>query len=580
MNAIFSNRNLKTWRTFAVAAAIAGAASVAAAQVAPNYSQNGRLLDKNPQVGGGGSNAPVAGYVPATGNEVITGNVTGLGYFHGNVPYRSQYEFGSVGNSSVNNFNRQSGGVPANGNYTGQATSFYTPSLVVATPNGISASELRSSSAGSGVEANMARSNASRLNVDAVGSQVQLQPGGLLTSQPQRDYLSNPDPANNSFSPDGRVSNLFGLTQRDPRAEAPQNQFQNLAPQKNPDGTPVKPGAIDNRVNPAGPATQQGQLGDDHIRTDLGVKNQINGNVNGQLATSQLDERLRGGAPSTLVGQTNHDLVVSEEYQDLLAKLQKSRDAEQARQEVAVTPVKPATGPEFVIDPVTGILRVRGIDENGAQPGTGAATRPGAVRTKDQMRDATAALRAAGSMPPLETLAGKSGTPFNQLMGDAEARLKAGKTFEAANLYKQAMEMQPANMLPVIGRAHAELAGGMYESAAYDLKFIFERKPEMIGLRHSLKTEIPADRLDFLASDLKDLADNKESESAWFLQSYLQYQLGQKVPLNTTLKTWAEKMPKDAWPSAMRKAWLDTAPDDGGTKPKTDPAPAEQGGAK
>ena len=142
-------------------------------------------------------------------------------------------------------------------------------------------------------------------------------------------------------------------------------------------------------------------------------------------------------------------------------------------------------------------------------------------------------------------------------MAGAEIRLKNGKYFEAADLYQQAMNMEPTNMLPVIGRAHAELGGGMYESAAYDLKFMFERKTEMMGLRYNLRALIPQDRLDFLAKDLKALAAEKKAETAWFLLSYLQYQQNDKVALDASLNAWAEAMPKDAWPKAMRKAWLD-----------------------
>src|SRR5579862_8870639 len=127
-----SPRNQGDLQALALATAIALVTSFAGAQVQPNYSQNGHLLDKNPQTGSGGTNSPVAGYVPATGNQIINNNVTGTGGFHGPVPYRSEYEFGSVpGNSSVERFDQRSAGASGNTPYVGGIQTYYDPRQVV-----------------------------------------------------------------------------------------------------------------------------------------------------------------------------------------------------------------------------------------------------------------------------------------------------------------------------------------------------------------------------------------------------------------------------------------------------------------
>ena len=55
---------------------------------------DGRALDSNLQVGSGGINQP--GQAPAylRANDVITGNVSGLGFFRDNVGYGATGEFG------------------------------------------------------------------------------------------------------------------------------------------------------------------------------------------------------------------------------------------------------------------------------------------------------------------------------------------------------------------------------------------------------------------------------------------------------------------------------------------------------
>ena len=61
----------------------------------------------------------------------VTGNVTGLGYFHGFVPYRPSYEFrGRLGTSDFDSFLRRSVG-SEDYSYTGQSRPFFSRSRIV-----------------------------------------------------------------------------------------------------------------------------------------------------------------------------------------------------------------------------------------------------------------------------------------------------------------------------------------------------------------------------------------------------------------------------------------------------------------
>ncbi len=114
--------------------------------------QHGTALDANPQAGTGGSNTPVPGYVPINGNDIITGNVAGLKYFHGQTATGtfSPYVFrGQQGSADFNNFARQSA-PPSAGNYSAQ--SFYLPSTTVSTGQG----SLYSAPTGSGFDSALA----------------------------------------------------------------------------------------------------------------------------------------------------------------------------------------------------------------------------------------------------------------------------------------------------------------------------------------------------------------------------------------------------------------------------------------
>src|SRR4051812_3437897 len=101
---------MKRLHTFALTASIlAVTSSLSFAQVREVV--GGRALDASPQVGSGGSNSPVPGYVPINPNDIITGNVSGLNYFHGSAGTASPYTFrGNLGSASLNNFTRTTAG--------------------------------------------------------------------------------------------------------------------------------------------------------------------------------------------------------------------------------------------------------------------------------------------------------------------------------------------------------------------------------------------------------------------------------------------------------------------------------------
>lgn len=126
-------------RCLAGAVSLAALLTAAVAQAQVQAVLGGRALDANPMVGSGGTNNPVAGYVPVNGNDIITGNVTGLAYFHGRVPYGSPYESRTTNpnQASFDRWLRESAGSTVNsGPYLGQVQPFYLPSRMFATQSG------------------------------------------------------------------------------------------------------------------------------------------------------------------------------------------------------------------------------------------------------------------------------------------------------------------------------------------------------------------------------------------------------------------------------------------------------------
>jgi tetratricopeptide (TPR) repeat protein len=103
---------MRTLQSLTISALVLGLAmGLAEAQVRP-VTQDGRALDSNPMVGGGGRNPnPVR---PRFNSQLyVTGQVTGLGRFRGGVPYRAENELGiTLPSERFSNFLAQSVGAP------------------------------------------------------------------------------------------------------------------------------------------------------------------------------------------------------------------------------------------------------------------------------------------------------------------------------------------------------------------------------------------------------------------------------------------------------------------------------------
>ena len=130
-------------------------------------------------------------------------------------------------------------------------------------------------------------------------------------------------------------------------------------------------------------------------------------------------------------------------------------------------------------------------------------------------------------------------------------------------------------MKRLAGRAHAELAGGLYESAVFDLKFLFNIDPAHMTAHYNLISAIGLKRLDYLEKDLQELDRKNPRSPADFLLAYVYYQTGRPDDLKVELDTWTKHQPEDPWPAALRRSWLEEKTD----KDKATDKPAAGAGA-
>lgn len=520
--------------------------------------REGRALDANTMVGSGGSNTPIRGYVPINGNQVMTGNVSGLGYFHGRVPYSSSTEFqGRLGSSDLRTFARQSGGLSSGGTYTGGYSTYYMPSQLTSTSQGrINPGSL------TGVEARMTGPGAinptssARTQFSAGPSKMVDAPNAGDPVVPLRSFRVNGGSSDNLTG--NTTSSLFGW--RSVREDG-----QALSVDLSAGATPIKTSA---------------RAGDDQFNTQPGNQGNTN-NADGKTPAdntpvgvgrtgTQDDGRVK---PLTL---TPADGTKSDRYLDGSLKPNKDNkgsesDANSAKIKTAgATPL--LTDSPAVAKAKTELAKYQSTDPSApnyrskqwldnklheiqAQAYETAA--PGAD-TKTVKRDAYGKVIADGSADTTRAprMSGREPISPRDMMNIADRQMKAGRYIQAADTYQSVLLLDAGYTPAMIGRAQAEIAAGFYESAAYDLRFVFDRYPDLLTLKTDLR-RMMGDRLNFVITDLAALAQRTPKGPANFLLTYCYYQTGQADKLQEQLKSWAQASPNDLTQKSAAKIWGD-----------------------
>ena len=556
-----TSKLLKTRLISTAAILVTLATSVALAQV--RQVQLGNPMDANPGVGTGGSNQPVVGYVPINGNEIVTGNVAGLKYFHGTPSITSPFQFqGTLGSSNLAGFARQSAG-DASGNAAGQI--YYLPSATVSTAGG----NLYSAPAGSGFESLLVP----RAAISPIATSAQVQ-SLMPLAQARSCERALPTVPIQPGTPGAVLSSpLFSF------------RFNGVIPavEKNP--------SVSN--SPMAPGRENSEPGTDTQQPGGGTSGSLNGGEQGAAGGAGSEGRGQRGAPGAFeasAGGTrfqNPDTQrIGSTYADVLAQLSKidrganAPDIDPNSMTLDINGRPGTFNGTMGIDPLTGqprqvLLRPEGPGVGQAARGNAggvgtAAARPGqpnprrldaAALTPKRLEDLpTSTLTAGAKIKPLKTLAPTplpgTSTAFDTLMARGEAKLKEGNYLESSMAFQNALNYRPDDALALIGWAHADLGAGFYATAANNLKFAYTRRPELISIKYDASSFIPASRVDFLMNDLQTLTTNTEQGNLGsFLYCYLCYQTGRTELLQAELKKWAARPEHDAWQPVLSRAW-------------------------
>lgn len=541
---------------------------------------DGRALDASNRIGSNGYNSGYGGQANVSQgnylqNNLITGNITGGKQFRGSVPYQSPDSFrGNTAGGLSDRFIRSSsaapyGGVPQNNAQAVQ--SFYGVSNAAPPPPGY---VQQGGTAGAFVPAKPMSRAAGDLRL----GQIQDAPTNSMLPQPGQFLMPGPVDPNTSASTVITGSPLYGVRQWN-TANLNDQQFlnsnmsmssgTNLGSKLDPVTLqrmrselidPVQPNnQLDqNDLNkpqaPLGGASGSQNLSGSALTPMESPKNQPLGGAsilqsNDPQSNSALSGSLQTGATASARQRPGaNPIAQSTQYAELQKRMnqyriiQENTDANANATDARPKKTEPAKKPTGIAGATGGGQSTlsgagtMGTGMNAVVPGNGGLqTRLPSPPAPPSGATPPPTVAPAGNVPngkpapvQVKSLAdGVKAAGLASLMKDAEEQMRAGKFSSALDKYDDADQVAPGDPFVMLGKANALLGQSYYARAERALRDAFMKDQNLLLGQYDLRSFLSADRLQFLVTELKGLADAEQKEPRHaFLLAYIAYNSG------------------------------------------------------
>jgi len=157
----------------------------------------------------------------------------------------------------------------------------------------------------------------------------------------------------------------------------------------------------------------------------------------------------------------------------------------------------------------------------------------------------------------LEQLASQDRTRFNELLGDAEQRLRDGEYFWAERRFRRALRFVPGHPLATAGMAHAQIGAGLYVPAGLTLRRLLTSHPEMIDVQYDQSLMPNRVRLRSAIGMLQQrLPERRDRGLNAFVLAYVGHQIDDRSLVETGLAVMGEVDPDDPLLNVLREVWL------------------------
>lgn len=522
-----------------------------AGQVYAQYrvGSDGRALDANNRIGSGGINegSSAGQQVPYgyLGNNIVTGNITAGREFRGFVPYSNPTAFrGPTAGGLSDRFIRNSTGVPYGGisqNNAQVVQPFYGISNAAPPPPGFVQQSL---SSGAYVPAPSISPTPSDMRLGRP-----LEPLTPTLPQPGQLVLPGPVDPNTQTSSLITASPLYGVRQWKLGDKTDQEFIENNLLGAGTGGLKIDPAMLEQlrrelrqTVGGEQQQTQQQDLEGPLPKPFESPQDQPLSSAvtirSGQADTAQPLDRALATGESVKLRLLIPPEQQSTQYAELQQRLRQYRVArqmqqqqeqqqldQQLRQMQAGQPAGP--GESILAGP-------------GGPPGQSAATAtPSTPPGADQVAKPPASPAVAPAQPPAQPAVGPRPLQIRslaegvqarglaELLKEAEDLMKAGRYNSALEQYELAETVAPNNPMILLGRAIAELGQSYYTRAEAHLRQAFMKDQALLMGQYDLKSLIGQERMQFLISDLKEIAKRESRESRpVFLLAFIAYNTG------------------------------------------------------
>ncbi len=547
----------------------------------------GHTNDVNNRIGSGGQNADSrigkSGQSSGvTGNDIVTGNVTGGKAFQGFVPYGDPRAFrGTLAEHNSDIFIRDPSGTPyaADSGYNSNAQNarpFFGDGRGVAPPDGFIRTAVGSSgyipgpaldptlNPSAGVTKTLT-ADTTTTNTPQFGQTVMQGPidqstnsDTLFTASPLygvRQWNAGVD-SDQTFI--ARYSNVFGdVANRLPLSDSQLQDMQREVLQQA-GFLPDQQNQImrnlqnqQNQQNSLNPNLAQPSLNSDVNQTaspDANLAQPLGAPLNSPNNSSLPQGQLQSNVPSNPLSgdmgtgqgisarmmvpaaeQSAANAAIEQRYEQLYGKKTENdvdRAADFNKQLMQAKSQEQKSGQPGTAQPGAG--QPGAAQPGAAQPGAGATNSPGGTGAESLSVPGPTNAGAAKAPPQIKSFAeGVKAKGLSDLLTKGESEMKEGKWFNAIEQYDMAQRVAPNNMLIAVGRANAELGGSYYGRAEADLRRAFTQDPATLEGQYDLRTMIGNDRLEFLVKDLKDINTKNPTQSrSVFLLAYIAYNTG------------------------------------------------------
>ncbi|MCC5827937.1 MAG: hypothetical protein JJU36_00690 [Phycisphaeraceae bacterium] len=530
-------------------------------------------LDANLQVGSGGINQPRDYPDFAARNQIIYGNVSGLGYFRDTIGSGAPGDFrDQLGSDDLFRFRASTQSPMVGGVGTGRLPGL-TPQPVqrgFSAPISHGPGAHRYDQIGSGWRGTNGLSGQTFDPRRAVGEQHSSLIGVNTIGQVQT--------TDGQFSP-VTAQPMIGIGIRNWQTPRTQEEVEEIEPEIAAQPSPMLPGMMPGAID----ATRRdvsmrlgAQLGGAHhrdwriqARTGETIDEQVE-RIRASVLAIQGSREARPGDDvymDMLVALRQREEVLSGRTadrripQDSLVRVEQPEDEARAQPDTATRPaLREPTDEELSRAEqarIEATRRALGL----ATPRTDEAERVDEAEedaTERRLPEAMARLLATldHDLAPLGTLAGRRDDPTTRLMRQAESLLAEGRYFDAERAFGGILAVQEDRPLARVGLVHSQIGAGLLQTAGLNLRRLIADHPELIATRYELRLLPTEARLDWAERRLRDMAEREHGEHTGLVLAYIGFQTRSERLVRLGMDVFETASPTDPLIPLLRRVWL------------------------